>query len=174
MRQKFALFVAALMASSTTASAQDVVVTQVLQRVCIPFMQFTDQKPIDVAEAAARSLNLRQTQARENTIGAVHVSTMRSYSLGQSNGTYTVDVIDSGYGQRSCTIVAPAGVQVPHLQQAVSNAVNADWAVEFEDSGPAWLSYDDYGEHQRRITAGLSVRGSPAVWVRMEEYYPDE
>lgn len=170
MRLIPALSLAILLASSNAAMAQDVVVTQLLQRVCFPFMQSTSDSPISVVDAAARSLNLRLTDQRERREGSVLIAIHREYSLNQANGAYTVRAIDSRTSPRSCSLTAPGTVSVPHLQQAVTNATGDDWAVEFTDDGPAWKRVAEHGYSATIVTAGLSFSGIPAVWVNTEEY----
>lgn len=120
--------------TTAPAAAQDIVVTQALQRICVTAAAGPsyEQSTWDAVEVNARALNLKLVDTSPGGDGREYY-----YSLQQPAGVYEVGIRVS-LGGVLCYIDPPDSVTKPQLEQAITQSVGPDWAVRFTPDGPLW------------------------------------
>lgn len=134
MRTVLTLAGTALFASAVPATAQDIVVTQVLQRLCIPVVtaRSWEGSTWTAAQSNARALSLTLTDHYDEDDWAGW-----TYSLSQSTGVYEVEITRS-LTSVSCTINPPDTISRQQLEQAANSAAGSGWEVSLNPRGPSW------------------------------------
>ena len=134
MRAIMTLAVVFLLGGALPASAQDIVVAQVLQRVCFTATNGLSWEASTwvAVENNARAMGLTLDTKSDDEYGKVF-----KYSLRQPAGVYRVEV-SSTLGGESCDIYSPSGATKAHLEQTVAQSVGPEWSVVFGTRGPQW------------------------------------
>ena len=133
MRATFA-FIAALSAGiALPASAQDLAVTQIVQRVCIPSVtgRSWDRSTWAAVDVGVQALGLTLNDYSERW------GRTWSYSLVQPAGTYSIQIQADTSGVR-CYVDAPDGVSRAQLERAVAQALGREWSTGHENGRPVW------------------------------------
>lgn len=168
MRLIIGFALAALLVPSTAANAQDAGFTQILQRLCLPFIEAPRASRWQTVDAATRALSMSLTSESETEDGPGRGSVFKMYSYVQSGRSYRVELVAYAAGTLQCEILALGGITTLQARQAVTAVVGDGWEASFTSDGDlmkyVWSRSEASGR-ETRITALRTMGGAPLVNV---------